>query len=186
MTFGGIDETVVTLDEAQAEQEEELLNAVQDEDGAPGAVQPSGQTSTPAAAQPASEPDVKAKESYDKGQEVGKSGTGEGGKEVGTAAADSKDGGASGTQEVAAGSSNKKCNNTSVYVLGIPDDATEDEVAEEFSRCGIISQHADGSPRVKLYRCRYTHIYIYHSIRAFPLCAKSVSVVACAWWTSVQ
>jgi RNA recognition motif-containing protein len=42
--------------------------------------------------------------------------------------------------------------NTSVYVMGLPDGATEGEVAEEFSRCGVIKQNEDGTPKVKLYR----------------------------------
>jgi hypothetical protein len=44
-------------------------------------------------------------------------------------------------------------NNTSVYVTGLPDDATVEEVGEVFGRCGIIKEDADGQPRVKLYRC---------------------------------
>lgn len=47
---------------------------------------------------------------------------------------------------------------TSVYVTGLPEDCTVDEVAEEFSRvCGIIREDDDGCPKVKLYRCGLPH-----------------------------
>jgi HIV Tat-specific factor 1 len=42
--------------------------------------------------------------------------------------------------------------NTSVYVTGLPDDATPAEVAEVFGRCGLIKQDEEGAPRVKVYR----------------------------------
>ena len=42
--------------------------------------------------------------------------------------------------------------NTSVYVTGIPDDATEAEVAAVFSKCGLLRVGEGGFPRVKLYR----------------------------------
>jgi HIV Tat-specific factor 1 len=43
--------------------------------------------------------------------------------------------------------------NTSVYVTGLPDGATVEEVAEEFSRCGIIKEDDSKQPRIKLYKC---------------------------------
>lgn len=43
--------------------------------------------------------------------------------------------------------------NTSVYVTGVPPDATESELAAHFSRCGILLVSAEtGRARVKLYR----------------------------------
>ncbi|KAJ2385319.1 hypothetical protein H4S02_004392 [Coemansia sp. RSA 2611] len=43
--------------------------------------------------------------------------------------------------------------NTSIYISGLPLDATEDEVAELFSQCGtIMPDMATNKPRVKLYR----------------------------------
>jgi HIV Tat-specific factor 1 len=41
--------------------------------------------------------------------------------------------------------------NTSVYVTGLPDDATPAEMAEVFGRCGLLKEDDDGAPRVKLY-----------------------------------
>jgi HIV Tat-specific factor 1 len=41
--------------------------------------------------------------------------------------------------------------NTSVYVTGLPDDATAEEMAEVFGRCGLIKEDDAGQPRVKLY-----------------------------------
>ncbi|XP_068340980.1 splicing factor U2AF-associated protein 2-like isoform X2 [Pyrus communis] len=42
--------------------------------------------------------------------------------------------------------------NTHVYVTGLPDDATVDEVVEVFSKCGIIKEDPETKkPRVKLY-----------------------------------
>ncbi|CAI5465680.1 unnamed protein product [Closterium sp. Yama58-4] len=47
--------------------------------------------------------------------------------------------------------------NTSVYVTGLPHDTNEDEVAEVFSKCGLIKEDLDtGKPRVKLYRDKET------------------------------
>lgn len=43
--------------------------------------------------------------------------------------------------------------NTTVYVTGLPDDCTAEEVAEEFAKCGVVKTNDDGSPKVKLYRC---------------------------------
>lgn len=42
--------------------------------------------------------------------------------------------------------------NTSVYVTGIPDDATEAELAAVFSKCGLLRENEDGTPKVRLYR----------------------------------
>mmetsp|Transcript_4015 Transcript_4015/g.12057 ORF Transcript_4015/g.12057 Transcript_4015/m.12057 type:complete len:387 (-) Transcript_4015:2115-3275(-) len=44
-------------------------------------------------------------------------------------------------------------NNTSVYFKNIPPDVTEKEVADYFSKCGIVKPDPDtGEPKVKLYR----------------------------------
>jgi len=43
--------------------------------------------------------------------------------------------------------------NTSVYVTGLPPDATEAEVLQLFSKCGVVKSADDGRPRVKVYRC---------------------------------
>lgn len=42
--------------------------------------------------------------------------------------------------------------NTSVYVTGIPDDASEAELAAVFSKCGLLRENDDGTPKVRLYR----------------------------------
>ncbi|KAJ0977064.1 hypothetical protein J5N97_012538 [Dioscorea zingiberensis] len=42
--------------------------------------------------------------------------------------------------------------NTHVYVSGLPDDVTQEEVVEAFSKCGIIKEDSDTrKPRVKIY-----------------------------------
>ena len=41
---------------------------------------------------------------------------------------------------------------TSVYVTGLPPDATETEVAQHFSKCGVIKLDEEQRPRVKIYR----------------------------------
>ncbi|KAK9833990.1 hypothetical protein WJX81_001143 [Elliptochloris bilobata] len=46
--------------------------------------------------------------------------------------------------------------NTSVYVQGLPDDVTETEMGQFFSKCGIIKDGDDGRPRIKIYRDRAT------------------------------
>ena len=43
--------------------------------------------------------------------------------------------------------------NTSIYVMGLPLDVTEAEVAELFGKCGLIKVDEKGAPRIKLYRC---------------------------------
>jgi len=47
-------------------------------------------------------------------------------------------------------------NNTSVYVTGLPDDVTVDEILEVFGKCGIIKDDAKGQPRVKIYTDKAT------------------------------
>ncbi|KAK9803813.1 hypothetical protein WJX73_002579 [Symbiochloris irregularis] len=42
--------------------------------------------------------------------------------------------------------------NTSVYVTGLPDDVTEEQLAQVFSKCGVIKPGDDAKPRVKVYR----------------------------------
>ncbi|PSC73552.1 Splicing factor U2AF-associated 2 [Micractinium conductrix] len=46
--------------------------------------------------------------------------------------------------------------NTNVYVTGLPDDVTEAELLETFSKCGVIKEDLDGKPRIKIYRDRET------------------------------
>ncbi|KAJ2628505.1 hypothetical protein H4R22_003844, partial [Coemansia sp. RSA 1290] len=47
----------------------------------------------------------------------------------------------------------KKRENTSIYISGLPLDATEDEVVEFFSQCGtIMPDIITNKPKVKLYR----------------------------------
>jgi len=40
---------------------------------------------------------------------------------------------------------------TSVYVTGLPEDATPGEVAAVFARCGLLKEDGSGAPRVRLY-----------------------------------
>eukprot|EP00884_Botryococcus_braunii_P010462 jgi/Botrbrau1/19417/Bobra.0338s0044.1 len=42
--------------------------------------------------------------------------------------------------------------NTSVYVTGLPSDVTEGELAQVFSKCGILKLADDKRPKVKVYR----------------------------------
>jgi RNA recognition motif-containing protein len=44
----------------------------------------------------------------------------------------------------------RKSKNTAVFVR-LPFDATFDEVAERFSKCGLIEEDDDGEPKVKMY-----------------------------------
>lgn len=53
---------------------------------------------------------------------------------------------------------------TSVYVTGLPPDATETEVAQRFSKCGVIKLDEEQRPRVKIYRY-----------------APSACVLSCTW-----
>ena len=46
--------------------------------------------------------------------------------------------------------------NTSIYVKGLPDDATEEEVAEYFQKCGVIKLGDDNMPRIKIYTDKET------------------------------
>lgn len=43
-------------------------------------------------------------------------------------------------------------NNTSVYVTGLPEDTSVDEVAAAFGKCGVIKLDEAQQPRIKLYR----------------------------------
>lgn len=47
-------------------------------------------------------------------------------------------------------------NNTSVYATGLPWDVTVEEVAEVFSKCGIIKEDEKRQPRIKIYRDQKT------------------------------
>jgi HIV Tat-specific factor 1 len=46
--------------------------------------------------------------------------------------------------------------NTSVYVTGLPADASEAELAAVFAKCGLVKENEDGTPKVKLYRDKAT------------------------------
>jgi HIV Tat-specific factor 1 len=46
--------------------------------------------------------------------------------------------------------------NPHIYVNGLPDDVTIEEVAEVFSKCGIIKEDDTGKPRIKLYSDKAT------------------------------
>lgn len=190
MTFGGIEEATVTLEEARAEQEAELLLAgMHEDDAGPAAAgqrqdavapaAPSGDVPQPTAAVPMH----RQRDTSDDG-----AGTSTGGAAAGAAAvaADmppgaavaAEAGGSAAKGEAAAESTAKKNNNTSVYVMGIPDDATEDEIAEEFARCGIIKQDSDGNPRIKIYK------YVLMGFAPFCYlvdCNIRASLFSCHW-----
>ena len=51
--------------------------------------------------------------------------------------------------------------NTSVYVTGLPPDATETAVAQHFSKCGVIKLDEEQRPRVKIYRCAFTALCLH-------------------------
>ncbi|EFN59448.1 hypothetical protein CHLNCDRAFT_138015 [Chlorella variabilis] len=44
--------------------------------------------------------------------------------------------------------------NTNVYVTGLPEDVSEAEIVEVFSKCGVIKEDLEGKPRIKIYRDR--------------------------------
>jgi HIV Tat-specific factor 1 len=46
--------------------------------------------------------------------------------------------------------------NTNVYVTGLPEDVTEAELVETFSKCGVIKEDLEGRPRIKIYRDKET------------------------------
>ncbi|KFK25854.1 hypothetical protein AALP_AA8G171000 [Arabis alpina] len=46
--------------------------------------------------------------------------------------------------------------NPHIYVTGLPDDVTLEEVVEVFSKCGIIKEDDSGKPRIKLYNDKAT------------------------------
>ncbi|KAK9862843.1 hypothetical protein WJX84_004994 [Apatococcus fuscideae] len=48
--------------------------------------------------------------------------------------------------------------NTSVYVTGLPDDVTEMELAQVFTKCGILKEDDDRKPKVKVYRDRQSQV----------------------------
>ena len=41
--------------------------------------------------------------------------------------------------------------NTAVYVTGLPQDASADEIADRFSKFGVIMEDDEGSPKIKMY-----------------------------------
>lgn len=169
MTFGGIEEKVVTLDEARAEQEAELLLAGIHEDDSGPATAGQRQDATAPAAPSRDVPTPAAVVPADKKRPASDGGVPPGTTE--NAEADR----AAAKGDAVAGSTPKKNNNTSVYVMGIPDDATEDEIAEEFARCGIIKQDADNNPRIKIYKCALMPLVCVCSV------AISMYMAACGW-----
>jgi RNA recognition motif-containing protein len=42
--------------------------------------------------------------------------------------------------------------NTNVYITNLPPDVTLEQLAEEFSLCGVIKVNEDGTPRLKIYK----------------------------------
>ena len=51
-----------------------------------------------------------------------------------------------------AGEARPEKKNNAVYVTSLPDDVTEDEVHDVFSKFGVIAESADNNkPRIKLY-----------------------------------
>lgn len=82
-------------------------------------------------------------------------------------------------------------NNTSVYVTGLPYEVTVEEVAVEFSKCGVIKTNDDGSPKIKLYQCAHRLLMLrlgslaYNSHAAHPLkaCVRNEVPAACAMQT---
>jgi hypothetical protein len=83
-------------------------------------------------------------------------------------------------------------NNTSVYVTGIPDDATPEEVAEEFAKCGVVKTNDDGTPKVKLYRCTLFLFLQLHAEASVDHVALHIQrsrrdgVPCCMWLASAQ
>jgi hypothetical protein len=80
--------------------------------------------------------------------------------------------------------------NTSVYVTGLPDDATTEEVAAVFGRCGLLKEDDAGAPRVKLYRDKATEmlkgdglvIYLKASPASLSLCLScALTAVVCVY-----
>jgi hypothetical protein len=197
MTFGGIDEKIVTLEEARAEQEAELLQAecMQSDAGAGPAEPPVNDAAASAAAPSHAAAASLAASAVKTASAATAAGNGNGTSDTGavTATTDSSGahapGGASATgaagaaakEEATGGTSNKKNNNTSVYVMGIPDDATEDEVAEEFARCGIIKQDADGNPRIKLYKHALS-VSLAHASFLLPFVSLFCCCCCCWCW----
>uniref|UniRef100_F6GZC6 RRM domain-containing protein n=1 Tax=Vitis vinifera TaxID=29760 RepID=F6GZC6_VITVI len=52
--------------------------------------------------------------------------------------------------------------NTHVYVTGLPDDVTVDEVVEVFSKCGLIKEDSQGKQyRIQIYGCAYVYCCIF-------------------------
>lgn len=43
--------------------------------------------------------------------------------------------------------------NTAIYITNLPQDVTEEEIKDVFSKCGVIAEEIDrGKPRIKLYK----------------------------------
>ncbi|CAG8716160.1 19534_t:CDS:10 [Cetraspora pellucida] len=56
-------------------------------------------------------------------------------------------------------SQKKKPANTSVYVSGLPPDVTVEELAEVFSKCGVLLEDLNsGGPKIKLYKDDYDRL----------------------------
>ena len=55
------------------------------------------------------------------------------------------------TKTGAGGAKPQASKNTAVFVSNLPLDATAEEIATRFSRCGVLMEDDDGDPKVKLY-----------------------------------
>lgn len=45
----------------------------------------------------------------------------------------------------------KKSKNTAVYVSGLPSDTDPEELADRFSKCGVLEEDDQGEPKIKMY-----------------------------------
>lgn len=53
--------------------------------------------------------------------------------------------------------------NSSVYVSGLPLDATDAEMLKVFTKCGVIKLDDDRRPRIKIYKCASSSQFTLHS-----------------------
>ncbi len=74
-----------------------------------------------------------------------------------------------------------------MYVTGLPPDAMETEVAQHFSKCGVIKLDEEQRPRVKIYRCAATAYGLHYFAglvasqvwRALPPCRAVLLFLHC-------
>lgn len=130
----------------EGEEEEELLEALEAEKAGKGEVAVAGDGQADAAAeQQGGQHGARSKE-----RQAGSKRQNEGTAEDEAAAKKAKQ------QEPQAWFEMK--HNTSVYVTGLPEDVTEAELAEVFSKCGLVKEGEDKQPKVKVYRDRQSGI----------------------------